>query len=201
MSHYLRLAVVACCLFAFGAVSHAAEMLDQANMPGTGSGGVNVSADFDSVQIFTVGLDGFLTRAQANIRRSDQTVEDITLAIWTVDGVNLDTKLTEKALDPANVDTDFSFVNFVLPAPPQVTVGQQLAIELSSPANNTNDERYQWLRSGDYDGGTAFSPFPNGTRFSWQDDFQFKTYVDDVPEPASATLLLAAGLTLTRRRR
>jgi len=174
-------------------------MLDQQHLP-TAPAANNVSIAFDNVQTFTVARAGFLVDVDVNIKRGASTSESITLAIWTISGTStLDTLLTQKTLTAAEVGTDFSFVNFDFGFQPQVAIGDVLAIELSSSAANTTSERYQWTRDGQYDDGRAFSQFPNGGVLVWSDDFHFKTYVDNVPTPASAALLMLLGVSASNR--
>ena len=197
------LAGVALALTLLQAAPALAETLDQSNDATMPFAGRSVAVDFTQAQTFTTGIAGTLSRVELVLNRGDDASEDVTLAILATDASGnpsgATTPLATASLGPAGVGTVEGVVSFDLSAANlEVSVGDVLAIQLSSPAANDPPfrERYNWYLGTDYADGKGFTNGGTNGR-----DFSFSTFVA-VPEPATASLLGAASLlALLRRRR
>lgn len=147
-------------------------------------------------QTFTVGIAGLLTQIDVEVGNStDPTpIEPIDLALTATSGGVPTASLASASLaPPALGETVFRSAD-LSGAGISVTVGQVLAIRLSS----TTSGGYQWFQSGDtYPGGLQFvehipPPTVGGdplTAFP-DTDMAFRTFVDPAPVPEPGTLLL-----------
>ncbi len=176
-------------------IVHAAPIIDQeylgpANMSSTN--GVLYRA-----QTFTVGLSGLLTRFEVNLRGYGGTSD---FEIWGTDGVQPDavgsgTPLASASLtlpgtgttsEIAWVGADIS--SFLL----NVSVGDVLAIVQIGGASDTGS--WSGRPSGSYSGGSEFSTWAIAPNGAWHatttsNDFLFRTFVEQVPEPTTLALM------------
>ena len=204
-----------------GSIARAAPVLDQSNVFGPSTVGSiawrEVSASFDEAQTITVGLAGKLTKIDLELDRYVNTVLPITIDLRVTNASNRPVEpdspvLASFALTPAAVPVFPQPISFPY-------TGQFLSLDLSAfnvtvaPGNvlaiaarsdsplSGISVGYLWRisepqGSGIYPGGSAYTRTTgNWFQVGTSDDFVFRTYVDNVPEPAAAAAM-TTGLTL-----
>jgi hypothetical protein len=218
-THCFGTVFIVCCLsLFFSEWAAATSIVDQFYETPT-FGNTIVAARFEAAQTFTVGLSGSMTNVEVNIGNFQGINDPITITLnirKTVSGRPVEANSGSDILAsmtlpassiPLTTGGDTSFVNFNLPDF-SVTSGEILAIVLMTTAgavfNAPDDCPFVWALDGPgtYSGGRAFARGVNASALTWGDgdsfslaeaDYEFRTYVNPVPAPASL-LLLSTGL-------
>ena len=198
-----------------GAAQGATVVLDQdTSGMGSNSSGYAVLKIHSMVQTFTVGESGTLDTVSIQVRKEQNTYEDLVLSIWTAgpDGLRQDL-LGTYSKSAADIDGLYSsyFEDFDVSAMNiAVSEGDVLAVALDSAAVQSfvaPGERYFWGKSYDahaYVDGEAYGCSVLDAQSCLQQDWDFslRTYVQVVPIPAAVWLFgsALAGLGFMRRR-
>jgi hypothetical protein len=195
-----------------GGTAGATPIIDQSYVA-TAPFNAFIVSDLQTIsQTITVGVDGRLLEVLVQLARNEvQPPEGLTLSIVdTVEGVPDFSSVQATAfIAPESVPTSFGFVAVDLSsALLHVSVGQSLAITLTTPAPSTGGDinPYAWLHGefagATYSGGQTFVTHLSGT-FPSPADSGFATVVDVVPEPDTIFLLslFLAAASVRRRQR
>jgi hypothetical protein len=181
-------------------LAHATPTVDQEHAPPEdGFAAFAVAHNITLVQTFTVGVTGVLTRLEVQVRRGEETVEDLVLLLWSTDEEGLPENLLATVSQPPAATTPnipAPFVSFDLGAAAvAVSAGDVLAIELTSNAANDPpfQERYEWQYGGQYAGGTAYIREGPALSELPGEDFHFRTYVDVDPGTIPVALDIKPG--------
>lgn len=173
----------------------AAPTLDQSHIGGgTQRGGIYIN--HDTAQTFTVGISGILDSIVLDLNYEDEVpIYDITVEIRTTtsglpDGpasalgsVQFDTSVLTNTFTLYSVD----FSSLSIP----VSVGNQLAIVLTSEDDNDHDAKWRAASGNPYPGGMAYYDSGAGWETGGKDyDNYFQTYVEPSVIPAPAALHL-----------
>ena len=218
MSIRVRVAFLAILVTTLPGPAAALPILDQEYDPtidrllGIGQVEGQADPDIDLAQTFTVGITGILTSVEVLIRRESGITEDLLFDIRTIAGgvpteadaganVLANTSLSAAGIPLASEFVSVDLSSFGL----AVTAGEVLSIVLQSDGANP---AYLWsgTAADGYAGGGTFRRFLSipatwGTTGA-ASDLAFRTFVEPVPEPSTALLLMAGILglgTLPRR--
>jgi hypothetical protein len=189
-------------------------ILDQAfeSFGGWGTAGINLR----QAQSFTVGITGWLTRAELSLEPTGSaTSHELTLSLTkTRAGVPslaapdiLSSSTVRFPLPGQGASGDFRWIQFDFPSTP-VFAGQVLALVLASTANMGHAWAMDFDPSPDYAGGEPFDGWPlnqpdpeSGDPYTWQrpgprgnHERLFRTYVIPIPESSAACLAMLAFL-------
>jgi hypothetical protein len=185
-----------------------ASILDQSYDPGPG-GGYFVSSASTYAQLFQAGLSGPVDSIEVRVYNYfGGATAPLQLDLWTTSGPYpeaLGSNLASASISNLLVPSSSSLVSFPLSSSgADFTAGQTYAIVLSTTSNFS----YVWEgpSNGTYANGSGRQVSSGHVYYTLagQDlDFGFKTYVQEVPEPATDALsaLGAIALMVVARRR
>jgi len=186
-------------------------VLDQAFMPTDHFISAGIGGGHTRAQTFTVGLAGTLTRFDAYIESSEANVPVLWDIRRTIGGapIQSDTATLAYGSFPGPAAAHNSFAFFSIDASSfgvAVSPGDVLAIVFRTPDINVS---ISWLgdTTNPYARGAAYDGTPGANSTAWSSDFinydfGFRTYVQPIPEPSSACLIVGgAGIFLGTRRR
>lgn len=188
-----KIAAVVFALFLLQSTASAA-VLDQSYDPGPNSGGYFVNSAATYAQLFQAGLSGSVAGVDVRVQNYfGGATAPLQLDLWTVTGVypeTLNSNLASASINHALIPSTSGFVWFDLSSSgASFTAGQTYAIVLSTTSNFS----YLWEgpSNGTYASGSGRQVSSGHVYYTLagQDlDFGFKTYVADVPEPATVAL-------------
>lgn len=208
-------------LLAVTSVASGAPILDQSHgaLPPGGHAGFIADFGIDIAQTFTVGIGGLLTSVDLAVAKTgSDPVQPLNVEIRSttagVPNAAIGSVLASASIGPAGIPSiggtttsgpyDFSqyaFVNVNLAGAGLIVApGTVLALTLRSEALPGG---YAWALGGAYAAGQGYfrsnNPGTGVFNIGGASDQFFRTYVQ-VPEPASAVLILSGMVALLRRR-
>ena len=152
------------------------SQLDQSNLPTvTATDSINTSESF--AQTFTVGIQGVLTDVELSLSETGSPNAPLAISITTLTGSqpNLSNVIGSGTVQESSLSGSAQLITASLSVQPAVTVGEQLAIVLTTTASIGN---YIWWDDDqpDYAGGSAVENLGGGwSGVSW--DKAFATFV------------------------
>lgn len=160
------------------------SQLDQSNLPTvTDTDDINSSEQFS--QTFTVGIQGILTDVELSLSESSTPNAPLSISITTLTAgqPNLSNVIGSGTVQESSLSGSAQLITTPLSVQPVVTVGEQLAIVLSS---TSTPGTYVWWDDDqpDYAGGSAASR----TGGSWSPVSWDKAFATFVGQPVAANV-------------
>ena len=184
-----------------------AAVLDQSYDPGLFSSGYTVNSASTYAQVFQAGLSGPVANIDVRVQNYfGAATAPLQLTLWSLSGSypeTLASNLASLSISNTLIPSTTGFVSFDLSSSgASFTSGQKYAVVLST----TSGFSYLWeaLTNVTYTNGSARSVSGSqvyNTLSGPDFDFGFKTFVAEVPEPASATLVVIGAIGFGLRRR